>query len=263
MSKRVIFFILCNLVLAGCSMPIVSAPTETPIPTFTPLPTSTSTPTFTPTATATFTPTPTETPTPTATFTPTFTPVPTYVVLRGKVIIAQAVCHHGPGKPYLYKYGVYEGSNLEIISRVVGSNYLEIQAIGGDNPCWVREDYFEIKGDLKDVKPVNAEDVELPWSPFYGPVAVLSAERNGNEVTVAWSPLILRAGDDSEQVPYILEAWVCRDGEFIFDPVGSYRTEVTIIDEPGCEEVSHARVIAAEKHGYTTPVEVPWPPAEE
>ena len=257
--KRIPLFLLLSFVLSACAL--ATAPAPTAILTLTPLPSSTPEPTST--ATVTVTATPTETPTPTPTLTPTFTPVPTYVVLRGKVIIAQAVCHHGPGKPYLYEYGVYEGYNMEIISRVVGSNYLEIQAIGGNNPCWVREDYFEIKGDLKDVKPVHAEDVELPWSPFYGPVAVLSAERVGNEVTVAWSPLVFRAGDDSLQVPYILEAWVCRDGEFIFDPVGSYLTKATIIDEPGCEETSHARVIAAEKHGYTKPVEVPWPPAEE
>ncbi len=260
MKNRKSLFLLVCFVLSSCTLP--AAPEPTAIPTLTPLPSSTPEPTSTATATVTLTATPTQTPTPTMTLTPTFTPVPTYVVLRGKVIIAQAVCHHGPGKPYLYEYGVYEGYNMEIISRVVGSNYLEIQAIGGNNPCWVREDYFEIKGDLKDVKPVNAEDVELPWSPFYGPVAVLSAERVGNEVTVAWSPLVFRAGDDSLQVPYILEAWVCRDGEFIFDPVGSYLTKATIIDEPGCDEVSHARVIAAEKHGYTKPVEVPWPAAE-
>ncbi|MDX9865946.1 MAG: hypothetical protein RBT34_14180 [Anaerolineaceae bacterium] len=261
MTKRILICLVLCLIMSACNSPLGAE--STALPTETPLPSSTPEPTSTATVTATLIPMPTETPTPTPTLTPTFTPVPTYVVLRGKVIIAQAVCHYGPGKPYLYKYGVYEGSNLEIISRVVGSNYVEIQAIGGNNPCWVREDYFEIKGDLKDVKPVNAEDVALPWSPYYGPVAVLSAERNGNEVTVAWSPLVLRAGDDSEQVPYILEAWVCRDGEFIFDPVGSYLTKVTIIDEPGCEETSRARVVAAEKHGYTRPVEVPWPAAGE
>ena len=260
MMKRILMLVLLGLVLAGCGLPATGVvesltPSVVPSNTHEPTVTATSTLTVTPTSTATLTPTAS------LTLTPTATPVPTYVVLRGKVVIAQAVCHHGPGKPYLYKYGVYEGSNLEIISRVIGSNYVEVQAIGGNNPCWVREDYFEIKGDLKDVKPVNAEDVELPWSPFYGPVRVLSAERQGNEVTVSWSPLVLRAGDDSEQVPYIVEAWVCRNGEFIFDPVGSYLTKASIVDEPGCEETSHGRVVAAEKHGYTRPVEISWPPA--
>lgn len=247
--------------IAACT----AAPASTPFRTATAVVSNTAAPT---------TPTPflpTETPQPTRTVTPTLVPTrtptasvePTYQVLRGKVIIAQAVCHYGPGKPYLYKYGVYEGSNLEIISRVVGSNYVEVQAIGGNNPCWVREDYFEIKGDVNTLKPVHAEDFELPWSPYYGPVSVNTVERQGDEVRVSWSPLILRAGDDSEQVPYILEAWVCRDGEFIFEPIGSWQPWATVVDEPGCAERSHARVVAAEKHGYTRPVEVPWPQAGE
>ena len=262
MMKRILMLVLLGLVLAGCGLPatgVVESLTPSVVPSNTrePTLTATSTLTVTPTSAATLTPTASLTPTPTA------TPVPTYVVLRGKVIIAQAVCHYGPGKPYLYKYGVCEGSNLEILSRVVGSNYIEVQAIGGNNPCWVREDYFEIRGDLKDVKPVHAEDVKLPQSPYYGPVSVVSVERQGTEVTVVWSPLVLRAGDDSEQVPYIVEAWVCRDGKFIFDPVGSWQTRATIVDEPGCEQVSHARLVAAEKHGYTRAVEVPWPAAGE
>ena len=82
-------------------------------------------------------------------------------------------------------------------------------------------------------------------------------------VTVFWHPLILRPGDDSEQVPYVVEAWVCQEGRFIFTPVGSYQTAVEIVDEPGCAEESHARFFAAEKHGYTRGQVVPWPPAKE
>jgi hypothetical protein len=82
-------------------------------------------------------------------------------------------------------------------------------------------------------------------------------------VTVFWHPLILNAGDDSEQVPYIVEAWVCQNGQMVFLPASTYQTALAITDEPGCSEESHARFIAAEKHGYTRRVLVPWPPAEE
>jgi len=190
--------------------------------------------------------------------------MPTYVRLRGKVTIDQAVCHYGPGAPYLYKYGVYKGSNLEIIRRAEPGEYIEIQAIGGNNPCWVNPKYMEIKGDLANVQPVDPQDVRLPMSPYYAPPVRYSARRDGNTVTVFWSQLVLRAGDDSEQIPYIVEAWVCKDGQIVFIPVGTRQLAVEIEDEPGCSAPSHARLIAAEKHGYTRPVEIPWPqPGEQ
>lgn len=254
------------IVLAGCVAEHPPAATATP--TLAPSQTATQTATVTATATSTLTPTATFTLTPsatvtsTATPTATATPVPTYVKLRGKVIIDQAVCHYGPGAPYLYKYGVYKGSNLEILRREALSNYIEIQAIGGNNPCWVRQDYLEIKGDLANVQPVSAEDVPLPWSPYYSPLTGVSARRDGDKVTVFWHPLGLRAGDDSEQTPYILEAWVCQNERMVFIPAGTYQTAVEVTDEAGCAEPSHGFVVAAEKHGYTRRVTVPWPARE-
>jgi hypothetical protein len=178
------------------------------------------------------------------------------------VTIDQAVCHYGPGAPYLYKYGVYKGSNLEIIARAEPGEYIEVQAIRGTNPCWLNPKYMNIKGDLKDVQPINPLDVNLPLSPYYKPPTNYSARRDGTTVTVFWSQLVLRAGDDSEQTPYIVEAFVCRGGKIVFDPVGTYKLAVKIEDEPGCSEPSHARLIAAEKHGYTRPVEIAWPQAQ-
>jgi hypothetical protein len=136
--------------------------------------------------------------------------------------------------------------------------WLLIQAIGGDNPCWVKAELMDVKGDVISVKPVDVHII-MPWSPYYGPLKGVSATRQGEVVTVFWSPLELRPGDDAEQVPYLVEAWVCRDGEIVFDPVGAYGTAVEVIDEPGCEEPSRGQVLAAEKHGYTVPVEIQWP----
>jgi len=207
-----------------------------------------------------YTPTPNPTDIPVPTGTPTL--APTYVRLRGQVIIDQAVCHYGPGAPYLYKYGVYRDSNLEIIRRESRSNYVEVQAIGGDNPCWVRADYFEIQGDLADVEPVSAEDVSLPITPYYGPLTGVSARRDSDTVAVFWHPLILNLGDDSEQMPYIVEAFVCQGGQFVFIPVGSRTTAAAVTDEAGCQEESRGYVIGAEKHGYTRRVPIPWPARE-
>lgn len=236
-------------------MTIEATPPALPTSTFlqTVSPTQTITPSISPSASLTATLMPS--------FTSTFTdtPLPTYVKLRGKVTIAQAVCHYGPGAPYLYKYGVYAGSNLEILRRVKGGNYIEVQAIGGNNPCWVRVDYMEIRGDVNDLQPAHPFEVQLPMSPYYAPPAWVRAERNGDEVRVEWAGISLRAGDDSEQTPYIVEAWVCQNGEMVFQPVGAYLTQVSIRDEAGCGELSRARLVAAEKHGYTHPLEIKWP----
>jgi hypothetical protein len=266
-----LFYMLVVLLLCGCanSQPAVMlTPTRTTtevipvLPTVravkpVPQPTLTAAP-----AAAAFTSTPTSIALPAPSSTSSPTPIPTYVKLRGEVIIDQAVCHYGPGVPYLYKYGVYKGSNLEILRRVEDGNYVEIQAIGGNNPCWVKVDYLKLKGELISLKPVRAEEVVLPYSPYYASPGGVSAKRIGDEVTVSWNALELRAGDDSEQTPYIIEAMVCRQGQLVFMPTGAFKTSVTIKDEPGCPEPSHARFIAAEKHGYTRPVDVPWPPAE-
>ena len=249
-------------VVLGKSAVIAPAVPAEPERTPTDVPTNTLVPSATSTAASTATNTATAVPSPTATQTATATPE--YVdKLRGKVIIDQAVCHYGPGAPYLYKYGVYRDSNLELLRRVEGGNYIEIQAIGGNNPCWVRADYFEIKGDWMDLQPVRFDEVKIPISPYYAPPGGVSARRDGDKVTVFWNALQLRAGDDSLQTSYIVEAWVCQGGQNVFVPAGSRGAAVEIVDEQGCAEESYGYFIAAEKHGYTWRVPVPWPQPEQ
>lgn len=179
------------------------------------------------------------------------------------MIVEQASCRYGPGAPYLFKYLLIGGSNLEIIGRNELGTWVEIRAIGGNNPCWVKADLMKIKGDVMDVAPLdpqNPDTVGIPFSPYYfHPPTGVSATRNGNEVTVFWDPYYLKEGDDSEQFPYLVEAWVCKNGQMVFTPTGSYQTAVKIVDEPGCSMPSHARLYAVEKHGYTHWVKIPWP----
>lgn len=260
------------LLLSACSQPAGSPSTtrtidDRPISTtdLTPL----SSPIIAASQTPTFVPRPTTipllllTPSPTPTVTEAISPTssPTYVKLRGTVIVAQANCRYGPGYPYLYKYGLLEGNRLEIIGRNDSGTWIEVQAIGGSNPCWVKADLMKIQGDVMTVMPIAPEDVLLPMSPYYGPLQGVSATRHGDEVIVSWKPLMLRAGDDSEQFPYLIEAWVCQSGKIVFTPLGTYDTMVKITDQPGCLEPSHARVYGVEKHGYTRWVQVAWPQA--
>lgn len=265
--------LLFILSISGCSPPVpggggaatATQPSDTPTPipptetiTYTPMPTESPVPTSTST--------PTETATPTLTFTPTFTETPTitptYAILRGKVIPDRLNCRYGPGVMYLYKFGLLKDSNLEIIGRTELGTWILIQAIGGSNPCWVNANQMDVKGDVMSLEPLDPHIV-MAWSPYYGPLASANATREGDVVTVFWTALNLRAGDDSLQVPYVLEAWVCVDGEVVFTPVGAYSLAASVTDEKGCDEPSHGRVMAAEKHGYTPWITFPWPPHEE
>lgn len=229
--------------------------TSSPIPSKTSNPRPSSTASSTPTATLrpSFTPTPIATSSPTLTETPTITP--TYAILRGTVL-EQANCRYGPGAAYLYKYGLYPGNNIEIVGRNDPGSWIVIQAIGGTNPCWVKASLLDIHGDVMTVAPAS---LPLPMSPYYGPLTGVYAERSGNDVTISWNTLVLRAGDDSLQYPYLVEAWLCENGQLSFQAIGAWETLITVQDEPGCALPSHARVYGVEKHGYTRWVTIPWP----
>lgn len=267
-TRFCILLTLLAVLLAGCTPVGPAAPTATAtLPaseasaTLLPVATSTFTPSVTPLPTATATPEPS--PTSTASPTATVTPVPTYVVLRGIVNQEHVSCFYGPSKAYLYKYGLLKGNRLDIIGYIADTGYIEVQAIGGNNPCWMNLEWMDVQGDINQVQPVDPLKVKRPWSPFYDGLSWVTATRSGDEVTVSWAPLVLRAGDDSEQEPYLLEAWVCRAGKLTFVPVGAYQTTTSVVDEPGCSEPSFGRIYGVEKHGYTKYLKIDWPQAED
>jgi hypothetical protein len=44
--------------------------------------------------------------------------------------------------------------------------------------------------------------IPLPQSPYYGPLTGVLTVRNGNEVTISWHGVQLRAGDETAEAPY-------------------------------------------------------------
>lgn len=240
--------LLLGLLLSACGG--AAAATELPPASFTQIPSASQTPSPSPSATVTPSPIPSDTPTPTIT--------PTWSVLRGRVTVERLSCRFGPGAMYLYKYGMLERAAVNIIGRTDSGAWVLTEPPGGANRCWVNASLLEIEGNVLAVEPVDVHSV-LAWSPYYDALTGIISYREGDVVTVSWDPLVLIAGDDSEQVPYVLEAWVCVDGEITFTPIGSYTTQAQVSDEAGCSEPSYGRVLAAEKHGYTPWVEVDWP----
>ncbi len=169
------------------------------------------------------------------------------------------MCFYGPSKAYLYKYGLLGGNRLEITGILKDTGYIEIRAIGGTNPCWMNLQFMDVQGDQTTIPPIDPINIKLPWSPYYNALDSVIATRKGNEVTISWIPLELRAGDDSEQEPYLVETWVCQNGSIVFIPFGVYDTELTVTDEPGCSQDSSGRLYGVEKHGYTPYLKIQWP----
>jgi hypothetical protein len=236
-----------------------SPPTATPTETFTQPPTATPTASDTPAPTATPTVTPTDTPfytptiTPTPSRTPTITPTPTYDPPDAHVL-EQANCRYGPGAAYLYKYGLYPDNRVEIYGRNDDGSWAYVRPWYYPDRCWVTVSVLDVfQGDILDA-PVYYS--KLPYSELYLPPEVVSATRQGDEVTISWSPVWMTEDDYRG---YLIETWLCQDGELVFTPLRSDETTITVHDEPGCMEPSGGRVYTAEKHGYTQWRKVPWP----
>jgi hypothetical protein len=79
---------------------------------------------------------------------------------------------------------------------------------------------------------------------------------SANEVLIFWDLVPMSFDDDRG---YLIEAWVCQDGQHRFVPVHYWEPPAVIVDEPGCEETSSARIYTAEKHGYTAWTPIWWP----
>ena len=256
--KRALTFFRLIFLLTACAPASTSAPepaatTEEVI----------LTETFTATAlppTETFTPSPippTETPIPTA----TATPFPTVESLKAVVTADKLICRYGPGANYLYLIAFNKNTPIRLIGRAPGNNWVLVQ--NEPQKCWANSEFIALKeeGDLRALKPMYPDGYKIPVSPYYGPTTVLTAERNGDEITVSWIEIIVSPGkyEDENMFPYIVEVWTCKDGEIVFDTLGSRVPFITFTDEPGCSEPSHGRVYIQEKHGYAGPAEIPWP----
>jgi hypothetical protein len=228
--------------------------------------TLTPTPDVSPTPTSTPTITETSTPTPSHTSTPTYSPPRIRVKMWSQ-------CRYGPGVGYLYAYDLFDGNLMEVIGwrEILAqqkdgtwqpSVWLYVRAVGGVNICWVNSNLVDIvRGDIFDA-PVYTSP--LPVSPYYRGVQAAEAWRDGTNVTVMWRSIWMTEDDYRG---YLVEAWVCHGGQLYFAPVGYWGVNVTrpavlIPDEPGCSELSGGRVYAAEKHGYTTWIPIPWPDFE-
>jgi uncharacterized protein YraI len=229
--------------LATATPTPTATPTETPTPTRTPTPTETSTPTLTPTATLT----------PTITPTPSLTPTPTFDFPDITVSVEQAHCRFGPGTAYLHAFTAYLGQHAEVHGRNDWGTWLWVLFDGEPRHCWIATSVTQVDGD---VRTVVVAQTRLPQSTLYGPPSSVRAARQGDQVIVTWEPVWMTEDDYRG---YMIEAYVCQNGAYLWTAVAIDGTSATFTDQAGCSLPSSGRLYTVEKHGYTAPVPIPWP----
>ena len=235
MKKPIVFVLVAAGIMSACVQARVA--TET-------LPSETATETLAPVA-------PTETAT--VGVTPTNAPVP------GTVNVANASCRVGPGGAYLLREIVHDGDEVEILATLdLNANWILIRVIPSSANCWINTDLIDFPAESA-FNIVSDPHIVLPYSDYYSPLRGVRATRNGDVVRVRWEPIVVRQGDELEETPYVLAAWVCQNGNFVFRSAGTEEFSVFIRDEQNCTESSHGLMLGAEKHGYTMPVVVDWP----
>ena len=246
---------LLAVLLAACAAP---QPTATPLPTASHTPE----PSATQTATVTRTPTLSPTLTPSATLTSSVTLSPTPDFVWGVINVAMASCRFGPGGGYLLRTTLFQGDEVEILGHMaLNENWWFLHTAKKPTiNCWVSQELVATDGDRSRIYPIDDPHLVLPYtSQPYEALKGVSASRTGNVVTVRWEPFDYLPGDDSLQDKYLVEAWVCQNGVFVFRAYTTNKTSIDIQDEAACDEQSYARAFGSDKHGYTSWVRVPWP----
>ena len=211
----------------------------------------------------------TETPTiePTETVTATLAPFatatrdiqPTTAPVSGTVNVTNASCRVGPGGGYLLRQILHSGDAVEVLGQMdLNGNWILVRVTETGANCWINTSLVDYPAESA-FNPISDPHIVLPYTTYYSPLRGVIATRNGDIVRVRWDPLILREADQIDETPYILAAWVCQNGAFVFRSAGTDEFAVFIRDERGCDQSSHGLVIGAEKHGYTLPVVVDWP----
>jgi len=257
---RIVSLLSIALLLSACGDELAFVSTATPTLTVTPSPTATytDTPTFTPTETptptltSTVTMTPTITATPTITPTPTLTPSPTFD-FPDVTVNKDAHCRFGPDVDYLHAIDLWTGDTGEVHNRNADGSWLYIWVDKWGKRCWVSSTVVDVEGDIFSVYVWMSP---LPWTTFSGPVKGLTAVRNGNQVILDWKELNV---PEDDLRGYMIEASSCANGSMFDEVYHTWKTTFILTDDQNCDEPSHGLLYGVEKHGYTKPVEIPWP----
>jgi hypothetical protein len=216
----------------------------------------TSTATSMPTPTPTVTPSSTSTPTPTVR--PSSTPSPTFDFPKVTIKVGIGSCRFGPSVAYLHAEDVLLGDTGVVWGRAANSTWLYVKMDKWTVPCWVAPSLVTVDGNIL---RVAIQPVRLPiTNALYGPPQNVRSVRQGDQVVVTWDKVWRTADDDRG---YFLDVYVCQNGIYTWVPIGldtQDQTTYTFSDTGTCSLPSSGQIYTVEKHGYTSPVNIPWPP---
>jgi hypothetical protein len=269
--RTFLMVVLALVILTGCGLEQAqpgasllesSTPAEleaTNTATSTPIPSSTNTPSPSPTASSTPSPSSSATITPTPTITPTasITPTPTFAFPQVEVN-KQAHCRYGPSTAYLHAADLYPGDTGSVRGRFAYSAWLYIKFDKLSYFCWVAPSVVDVSGDISTVW-LTEPNLQRVGSNMYGSPQNVQASRSGEQVTISWDQIHMTEDDDRG---YFIEAWVCQEDRYLWWTVSfpdQYTTSYTVTDQAGCPAASRGQIYTVEKHGYSHPVDIPWP----
>jgi hypothetical protein len=171
----------------------------------------------------------------------------------------QAHCRYGPSVAYLHAADLYPGDKGSVRGRHPYSTWYYVKFDKLNYFCWVAPSVVDLVGDVSTLKTTEPNLVTIGTNQ-YGPPQNVTAVRNGDEVTISWDQVEMTEDKDRG---YFIEAFVCQGGNLLwwtFSYPDQYSTSYTVKDEAGCSEPSHGQLYTVEKHGYSQPVDIPWPP---
>ena len=185
--------------------------------------------------------------------------VPTLPPVAGEVRVENASCRVGPGGGYLLRTLLHSDDAVEILGQMErNANWMLVRVTETSANCWINTNLLDFTADSL-FNVISDPHIVLPFTDYYSPLRGVVATRSDDIVRVRWDPMILREGDAPDDTPYVLAAWVCQNGNFVFRAVGTREFALRIRDEGSCSELSHGMVMGAEIRGYTQPVQVQWP----
>jgi len=116
----------------------------------------------------------------------------------------------------------------------------------------------DVVGDISKLERIEPNLLSI-GSNRYGPPTNVQASRNGEWVRVTWDRVEMTKDDDRG---YFIEAFVCQDGAYLWWTEAFPKqdnTEFEVKDEDGCNAPSYGKLYTVEKHGFSYPVDIPWP----
>ncbi|MEJ2758746.1 MAG: hypothetical protein P8046_09730 [Anaerolineales bacterium] len=140
-----------------------------------------------------------------------------------------------------------------MLNRNADGSWLYIWVDNLSERCWAAASVLDVEGDIFSV---YAWMSPLPYTTFSGPVTGLQVKRSGNQVIMSWNGLKVPAEDKRG---FLIEATICANGHLVDVVYHTDAQNFALTDDTNCSEASHGLLYGVEKHGYTQPIEIPWP----